>query len=55
MSMGSSNFMQGSVNKGPFNTKIPSSKKILRNLSGYLIVKDNSQKDASALKDVMSD
>jgi hypothetical protein len=61
MSMGSSNFIQGSVNKGPFTLydnnakKIPSSTKILRKPSGYIIMKDNSHKDLSALKDVISD
>lgn len=54
MSMGSSNFIHGSVIRGPM-TKIASTGKILRDPSGYLIVKDPRERDLSALKDVISD
>ena len=53
MSMGSSNFIRGSVNRGPM-TKVASAGKILRDPSGYLILKDPRERDLGALKDVIS-
>ena len=53
MSMGSSNFIRGSVNIGPM-TKVASAGKILRDPSGYLILKDPRERDLGALKDVIS-
>jgi hypothetical protein len=52
MSINSSNFVMGSVNKGHY--KVPSAYKILRNPSGYMIVKPKDH-DSSALKDVINE
>ena len=51
--MGSSNFLQGSVNKGPM--KISSSSKILRDPTGFLVVRDPKDRDLGVMKDVISD